>query len=563
MKSKRRKKTFPCTPEHILSDPLFNKGTAFTAEERDRLQLDGLIPYHISTLEEQVQRRYQNFKAQTSDLTKHLFLSALHNRNEVLFYRLVSEHITEMLPYIYTPTVGDVSLHYSYLYTEPRGIYLSYPQRDKIEEIINNISRDKIDVIVVTDGERILGLGDLGTGGMAIPVGKLTLYTLFGGIHPGHTLPIMLDVGTNNPTLLNDPLYIGWRKPRISGKEYDTFVDRFVKAIKKRFPKVLLQWEDFGREHAQPLLEKYRHQICSFNDDIQGTASVALAALLTAIKMNRADLHQQRIVIFGGGSAGLGIAHHFLGAMIDAGISKEKALQEIYIIDIHGLVHQGLSEIPPHQKLFARSKKDLSKWKISTKFKISLLDVVKEVRPTVLIGVSAQGGAFTEEVITAMAEYVERPIIFPLSNPTSKCEAHPADLLQWTKGKAIIATGSPFEEVSYGGKKIPIAQCNNVYIFPGVGLGVIACKAKEVSETMFYKAAEILSKYSPMLHAPQGTLFPSFEKLISISREIALVVVKVAQDEGLSEKTDEKTRKKMVDAAMWHPHYPDYTKAKA
>jgi malate dehydrogenase (oxaloacetate-decarboxylating) len=554
----KRKKGPVCNPEHILSDPLLNKGTAFTSKERDLLKLNGLLPYHISTLEEQVQRRYQNFKAQTTELTKHLFLSALHNRNEVLFYRLVSEHITEMLPYIYTPTVGDVSLHYSYLYTEPRGIYLSYPNRDKIEEIIDSISRSEIDVIVVTDGERILGLGDLGTGGMAIPVGKLTLYTLFGGIHPGRTLPIMLDVGTNNQTLLHDPLYIGWRQPRISGKEYDSFVDRFVRAIKKRFPKVLLQWEDFGRDHAHPLLEKYRHKICSFNDDIQGTASVALAALLTAIKMNHTDLHQQRIVIFGGGSAGIGIANHFLGAMIAAGIPKEKALQEIYVIDIHGLVHQGLSDIPPHQRLFARSQKDISKWKVSNRSLITLLDVVKEVRPTVLIGVSAQGGAFTEEVITAMAKFVERPIIFPLSNPTSKCEAHPADLLQWTKGKAIIATGSPFEEISYSGKKIAIAQCNNVYIFPGIGLGIIACKAKEVSETMFYKAAEILSEYSPMLHAPQGTLFPSFEKLATISREIALAVVKVAQDEGLSPKTDEKTRKKMVDAAIWHPHYPSY-----
>jgi malate dehydrogenase (oxaloacetate-decarboxylating) len=559
MKSKPRqkphKKIRPCKPEHILTDPLLNKGTAFTHKERDHLKLNGLIPYHVSTLEEQVQRRYQNFKAQTTDLTRHLFLSALYNRNEVLFYKLVSEHITEMLPYIYTPTVGDVSLHYSYLYTEPRGIYLTYPQKDKIEEIINHISRDEIDVIVVTDGERILGLGDLGTGGMAIPVGKLTLYTLFGGIHPARTLPIMLDVGTNNPTLLNDPLYIGWREKRISGKKYDAFVDRFVKAIKKRFPKVLLQWEDFGREHAQPLLDKYRRQICSFNDDIQGTASVALASLLTAIKMNRAKLHQQRIVIFGGGSAGIGIANHFLGAMIAAGITKEKALQEIYVIDIHGLVHQGLPEIPPHQKPFARPKHEVSSWRVANKLQITLLDVVKEVRPTVLIGVSAQPGVFNEEVITTMAKFVERPIVFPLSNPTSKCEAHPADLLQWTKGKAIIATGSPFEEVRYKGRRFPIAQCNNVYIYPGIGLGVIACKAKEVSETMFYRAAEILSKHSPMLKAPHGTLFPSFEKLSEISREIALAVVKVAQDEGLSPKTDEKTRKKMVDAAIWQPKY--------
>lgn len=556
MKPRRSKKASACKPQHILRDSLLNKGTAFTSEERDRLSLHGLLPYHVSTLEEQVHRRYQNFKAQTSDLTKHLFLSALHNRNEILFYRLVSEHITEMLPYIYTPTVGDVSLHFSYLYTDPRGIYLAYPHRDKMEKIIENISSDEIDVIVVTDGERILGLGDLGTGGMAIPVGKLTLYTLFGGIHPGRTLPVMLDVGTNNPTLLNDPFYIGWRHPRISGKDYDLFVDRFVKAMKKRFPKVLLQWEDFGRNHAQPLLEKYRHQICSFNDDIQGTASVALAALLTAIKMNQAELHQQRIVIFGGGSAGIGIANHFLGAMKASGISEEKAKKEIYVIDIHGLVHEGLPDIPAHQKPFARPREEVSQWKTSGP--ITLLDVVKEVHPTVLIGVSTQGGAFTQEVITTMAQYVERPIVFPLSNPTSKCEAHPADLLQWTKGKAIIATGSPFEEVFYDGKKVPIAQCNNVYIFPGVGLGVIACKAKEVSETMFYKAAEILSSHSPMLHTPQGTLFPSFEKLPLISQEIALAVIKVAQDEGLAprtDRTDEKACKKMIASTVWHPHY--------
>jgi malate dehydrogenase (oxaloacetate-decarboxylating) len=554
MKRKSRKQ-LSCKPEHILNDPLLNKGMAFTREERKRLKIDGLLPYHVSTLDEQVQRRYQNFKAQSTDLGKYVFLSALHNRNEVLFYRMVSEHITEMLPYIYTPTVGDASVHYSYLFTEPRGIYLSYPNQGQIESIIQNISRDEIDVIVVTDGERILGLGDLGAGGMAIPIGKLTLYTLFGGIHPARTLPIMLDVGTNNSSLLNDPLYIGWRQPRISGKEYDAFVDRFVRAIKKKFPKVLLQWEDFGRDHAGPLLEKYRHKICSFNDDIQGTASVALAALLTAIKMNHAELHQQRIVIFGGGSAGIGIARHFLGAMQTAGISEDKAQQEIYVIDIHGLVHQGQNNIPVHQKPFARSKAEVSKWKVKDRSNITLLEVIKEVRPTVLIGVSTQGGAFTEEAITSMARYVERPIIFPLSNPTSKCEADPSDLLEWTKGKAIIATGSPFEEVSYAGKKVSIAQCNNVYIFPGVGLGVIACHAKEVSETIFYKAAEILSAYSPMLKAPQGTLFPSFEKLVEISREIALGVVKVAQDEGLSPKTDAKARQKMVDAAIWRPDY--------
>ena len=543
------------SPDDILRNPLLNKGTAFTDIERDRLKLHGKLPYHVSTIDEQVERRYQNFKAQSSDLSKHLFLSALHNRNEVLFYKLVSQHVAEMLPFIYTPTVGDVSVHYSSLYTDPRGIYLSYPLKDKIEEIIENIEQDEIDVVVVTDGERILGLGDLGTGGMAIPVGKLALYTLFGGVHPSKTLPVMLDVGTNNQTLLNDPLYLGWSHERISGKEYDDFVDVFVKAIKKRYPKVLLQWEDFGRAHAQPLLDKYRKEICSFNDDIQGTASVALAALLTAVKMNHSQLHEQKIVMFGGGSAGIGISHHLTGAMQAAGISEEKARQTIYILDINGLVHQGMPDVPPHQKPFARTKEEIAKWKVANPAHITLAEVVNNVHPTVLIGVSAQPGVFTEEIITTMSRYVERPIIFPLSNPTSKCEGHPADLIQWSKGKAIIATGSPFEDVVYEGKKIPVAQCNNVCIFPGVGLGVIACKAKAVSETMFFKAAEILSLHSPILHAPHETLFPSFQKLPAISREIALAVVKVAQDEGLSPKTDDKKRQQMVDTAFWSPDY--------
>lgn len=540
------------TPDEILNNPLLNKGTAFTDEERSRYKLHGRIPYHVSTIEEQVQRRYENFKVQPSNLSKHLFLSGLHNRNEVLFYRLVSEHISEMLPLIYTPTVGDVSAHYSSLYTDPRGIYLSYPLKDKIDDIIQQIDREEIDVAVVTDGERILGLGDLGTGGMAIPVGKLALYTIFGGIHPAKALPIMLDVGTNNPALLNDPLYLGWSHPRIAGKEYDDFVDHFVKALKKRFPKVLLQWEDFGRTHAQPLLEKYRHEICSFNDDIQGTASVALSALLSAIKMNNSHLHEQRIVIFGGGSAGIGISRHLVGAMTALGISESQARQTIYIFDVHGLVHTGQNEVPPHQRPFARPREEIEKWNVS---RVGLSDVVSHIRPTVMIGVSAQAGVFTEEIIKTMAQYVERPIIFPLSNPTSKCEAHPADVIQWTKGKAILATGSPFEDVMFEGKRMPIAQCNNVYIYPGVGLGVIACKAKQVSETMFYKAAEILSLHSPMLHSLQGNLFPPFEKLSHISREIAYEVIKIAEEEGLTSHLTDKERKRLIDQTFWTPAY--------
>jgi malate dehydrogenase (oxaloacetate-decarboxylating) len=529
-------------PWMILSDPFRNKGTAFTEKERDQYKLFGRLPYHVSTLDEQLERRYSNFKAQTTDLAKHLFLSALHQRNEILFYKLVSEHITEMLPYIYTPTVGDYSVHFSYLYTEPRGLYLSYPHRDRMDEIFANTDQREVDVIVVTDGQRILGLGDLGVGGIAIPVGKLALYTLFGGIHPGRTLPIILDVGTDNPTLLKDPLYLGWRHARITGSEYDSFIEQFVNAIKKKYPKVLLQWEDFGRDHARPLLERYRKQICSFNDDIQGTASVVLAALLAAVQLNHSQLHEQRIVVFGGGSAGVGICEHLVGAMVAAGTAKEKALKTIYIVDIDGLVHTGLPNIPPHQRPYARTDAE----------SMNLLETVKTIHPTVLIGVSAQNGVFNEDVLTAMARYTERPIVFPLSNPTSKCEAHPTDILKWTKGKAIIATGSPFNDVTYQGLTVSIAQCNNVYIFPGVGLGVVACGAKEVTDQMFYKAAEILSHHSPMLKTPSGTLFPHFEQLQEISREIAIGVIEVAQEEGQIPKSNPS---QLVDATVWTPKY--------
>ncbi len=534
-------------PWKILSDPFRNKGSAFTEKERDRYHLHGKLPYHVSTLEEQVQRRYLNFKAQTTDLAKHLFLSALKHRNEILFYKLVSDHITEMLPLIYTPTIGDYSVHFSYLYTEPQGLYLAYPHRDRMEEIFSHIDQKEIDVIVVTDGQRILGLGDLGTGGIAISVGKLTLYTLFGGIRPGRTLPIVLDVGTDNPLLLNDPLYLGWRHTRIRGKDYDAFVDQFIQNVLKKYPHVLLQWEDFGKEHARPLLEKYRKKICSFNDDMQGTASVVLAALYAATRANRTQLHEQKIVVFGGGTAGIGICEHLVGALLTAGVSKEQALKSIYIVDVEGLVHTGLTHIPPHQRPFACTLQE-----IPPNQKVSLLQTIQTIHPTVLIGVSAQYNAFNEEVVSTMARFTERPIILPLSNPMSKSEAHPNDILKWTQGKAIIATGSPFTDVSYQGRPVSIAQCNNVFIYPGMGLGVVACKAKEVSEKMFYRAAEVLSAHSPLLNSPTGPLFPPFERLREISREIAIGVIEAAQEEGLAIKKDPQA---LVDATIWTPSY--------
>jgi len=543
-------------PRTILNNPLLNKGTAFTQKERDAFGLHGFLPYHISTLAEQVERRYLNFKEKPDDLSKYLFLTALQNRNEVLFYSLVFEHISEMLPLIYTPTVGAASVHHSLLYTQYRGLYLSYPLKDRVEAIVQNYPQNEIDVIVVTDGERILGLGDLGSGGMAIPVGKLALYTLFGGIHPERTLPVMLDVGTNNEALLKDPLYLGWQNKRISGKEYDEFVDIFVRAVKKRYPNVLLQWEDFGRDHAQPLLDRYRNEICSFNDDIQGTAAVVLAAIYAAVKKTQSCLQDQKIVIYGAGSAGVGIANMILGAIKEK-VPEEAARLAFYMIDIGGLVHSGQGQVLPQHKLFARSAEEVAAWKVKDKEHISLSDVVQNVRPTVLIGVSTHTGAFTEEIVRTMAKYVEYPAIFPLSNPTSKCEAHPSDLIQWTKGKAIIATGSPFDPVSYQGRTYPIAQCNNVSIFPGIGLGVIAGKARAVTEKMFYKASEILSEHSPLLREPFGGLFPPFETLREISRKIAVAVVLDAMSENLSRLPSNASAEAAVDSAMWSPAYQD------
>lgn len=528
---------------HLLCDPLRNKGTAFTMQERDLLGLHGLLPAHVSTIEEQVRRRYHNFQQQADSLAKHVFLSSLQQRNEILFYRLVLEHISEMLPYIYTPTVGDISLSYSLLYRESRGAYISFPLCHKMEEMIDNLPYDRIDVIVVTDGERILGLGDLGVGGMAIPVGKLALYTLFGGIHPARTLPVLLDVGTNNPELLGDPCYLGWQHERIREEAYDDFIERFVKAIHRRYPNALLQWEDFGKLNARRLLDRYRERICSFNDDIQGTAAVTVAAILSAVKRTNSSLREQRIAVLGGGSAGIGICQALLRAMVQEGMVLEEAKKRFYVVDIDGLIHTRLATAHPHQMEFAQD--------IAERPSLSLLEVIEYAHPTILIGVSTRRGAFTEEVVKRMAKFVECPIIFPLTNPSSLSEADPADLIRWTQGKAVVATGSPFPPVAHEGKQIPIAQCNNVYIFPGVGLGVIASGATRVSEQMFWRAAKILSE-----HAPAPHLFPPFEALRGVTKQIALGVAQVACEEGIAQLKDPRQIAQRVEEQSWFPEYP-------
>lgn len=539
----------------VLDNPLWNKGTAFTQAERDELELNGLLPPKISRVEDQIQRSYLHFSQKRTPLEKYESLIGLLSRNELLFYQFIARYPAEVLPIIYTPTVGDAAIQYSRIYFHQRGLYLSYPLKDQIDRIIQSYPQEEVDVIVVTDGERILGLGDLGIGGMAIPIGKLILYTLFGGIHPARTLPIILDVGTNNESLLNDDLYLGWKEKRLTGAKYDEFVEVFVRAIRKRYPKALLQWEDFGKNNAWRLLDRYRHKILSFNDDIQGTAAVTLAAILSALNATKKKLKEQKIVLFGGGSAGIGIADMLISELIAEGLSLEEARAKIYVIDIDGLIHFSSKHVTEMQKPYVQLQAALKSWKIHSDH-ISLLDVIVNAHPTILIGVSAQGGAFNQQIIEEMARNTERPIILPLSNPTSKAECTPEQAIEWTRGHAIVATGSPFPPVEYQGKTYHISQCNNVYIFPGLGLGALGSGAKEITEGMFLEAARTLAKFSPAIKDPTASLFPSIEEARSVSHKIALAVAKKAAEEGVATVSD---IKKGVEAHIWEPKYPVYT----
>ena len=533
------------TGQLLLDNPLFNKGSAFPEDERREFGLLGLLPLHCSTIEEQLARTYENYRRKESDLERYVFLMALQDRNETLFYRLVQEHISEMMPIIYTPTVGDGCRQYSHVFRRPRGLYISYPYRHQIPALLDNTPSESVEVMVVTDGERILGLGDLGVGGMGIPIGKLSLYSVCAGIHPAATLPIMLDVGTDNEELRNDPLYLGWRHARVRGEEYDDFIEAFVEAVKQKFPRVLLQWEDFSKHNAARLLERYRDRLCTFNDDIQGTGAVTVAGLLAAMKLLHSELDEQRILILGAGSSAIGICDQIVAAMIHAGSTEGKAKQQVWLVDSKGLVHDGRSDLESTKKKYARPAGASG---------LTFFDVVKNVHPTILIGTSGQHGAFTEEIVREMARHVERPVIFPLSNPTSKSEATPADLLKWTDGRALVATGSPFPPVNHDGRLIRIGQCNNAFIFPGVGLGVIASGARRVTDAMFSAAARVLSEFSPALNNSDDALFPSLDCVREISYQVALAVGTEALRAGLTPTTLD-SLKRAVANKMWTPHY--------
>lgn len=545
--------------QEILNTSLLNKGTAFTQEERNELGLNGLLPPQISSIEQQIKRSYLNLTQKRTPLEKYEALVGLLSRNELLFYQFVARYPAEILPIIYTPTVGDAAMQYSRSYFHQRGLYLSYLLKDRLDEVLANYPQSEVDVIVVTDGERILGLGDQGIGGMTIPIGKLSLYTLFGGIHPARTLPIILDVGTNNQSLLQDELYLGWHHTRLSGSEYDDFVDRFVKAIHKRYPKVLLQWEDFGKDNARKLLDRYRDQLLSFNDDIQGTAAVTVGALLAAIKVTKQKLTDQRIAILGGGSAGTGIADTIVAALMAEGLSKEEACRRIYLIDIDGLLHFSSKQVYEAQSPYVQPQSALKNWKVNAEH-ITLFDVVANAHPTILIGVCAHGGAFTKEIIEEMARHTPQPIIFPLSNPTSKSECTAEEAIQWTQGKAILATGSPFPPFVFQGKTHKIGQCNNVYIFPGVGLGALAAQATKITDGMFLEAARILATFSPAIKDPNASLFPTIEQVRAVSRQIALAVAKKACEEKVAQCSLSEIEKG-IEAHVWDPHYPKYVKA--
>lgn len=539
----------------LLENPIFNKGSAFSRDERDALGLRGLLPGGIGSLADQIDRRYGEFREKPNNLEKYIFLTSLQDRNETLFYALLHEHIEEMTPIVYTPTVGEACRRYSVIFRRPRGLYFSSDHVDQMDEIFANRLFREVDVAVVTDGERVLGLGDLGVGGMGIPVGKLSLYTLCGGIHPARTLPIYLDVGTDNAELLADPHYLGARHPRMRSDDYLAFVDKFVDSFRRNLPDALLQWEDFAITNARKLVDRHRERVRSFNDDVEGTAAVALAAIYAGSARSGVPFRDQRIVILGAGSAGTGIADLIVAGLRSEGLSRKEALDRVWLVDKNGLLVESMKNLHPFQSPYQKANARVIEWKREGD-SIPLIEVVERVRPTVLIGVSGRAGGFDERVIRATARGVDRPVVLPMSNPTVKSEATPADLIEWTEGKAIVATGSPFDDVSYRGNRYKISQCNNSYIFPGVGLGIVATRAVSVNEGFFLAAARALAKTSPPApEDPGAPLFPGLSSIRSISYEIAVAVANEATRQGLVPRASEDELRSRIAQSQWIPVY--------
>jgi malate dehydrogenase (oxaloacetate-decarboxylating)(NADP+) len=540
----QEKQTIP-TGVELLHDPLLNHGTAFTKEEREKLGLKGLLPYQVIPQTKQVERILENFNRKPNDLEKYILLIGLQDRNENLFYRVVMENLDTMMPIIYTPTVGQACQEYAHIYRRPRGMFITVKDKGNIANILKNWPHADVRAIVVTDGERILGLGDLGANGMGIPVGKLSLYTACAGIHPATTLPITLDVGTNNEALINDPFYIGIKEPRLRGEAYDELVEEFVMAVQEQFPHALLQFEDFANTNAFRLLEKYRNRICTFNDDVQGTASVTLAGIYSALRLTGGQLKDQKILFLGAGEAGIGIADLIVSGMMEEGITEEEARAQCWFVDSHGLVVKSRTDLAHHKLPYAHEHEPMT----------DLLTAVEALKPTALIGVSGQPRTFTQEIVERMAEYNEKPMVFALSNPTSKAECTAEEAYTWSNGRAIFASGSPFDPVTYNGKTYVPGQGNNSYIFPGVGLGVIAVAAKRVTDEMFMTAAKTLALQVSETDLDMGRIYPPLQDIRKVSSTIAVAVAEVAYKRGLATTPRPDDLLAHVKAHMFNPIY--------
>ncbi|VAX24931.1 NAD-dependent malic enzyme [hydrothermal vent metagenome] len=546
----------------ILHNPLLNKGTAFTADERKEFGLNGLLPPHVSTQEEQLNRVYENFLSKPNNIERYVFLRALQDRNETLFYMLVSSHLDEMTPVIYTPTVGEAVQAGSHIYRHTRGLYVSPENVDMMDNMAKCLPSQDIDVIVVTDNQGILGIGDQGVGGMGIPIGKLSLYTLGAGIAPSACLPICLDVGTDNEALLDDPLYLGQKQRRLDGDQYNEFIDSFVSQIKKLYPKVLLQWEDFSKQNAFSNLDRYREKILSFNDDIQGTGAVALAGILGAMKVKGEKFDHQRYCVFGAGAGGIGVARQILNALTTAGLSLKEAKNKIMVVDSRGLITVGRDGMEEYKASLATDRDFVKEWNVENPDRITLEEVIVNGGITVLLGLSGQPGRFTKRIAEAMAQNTPMPVIFPLSNPTSKVEAQPKDIYEWTKGRAIVATGSPFADVSFEGRTYRIGQGNNVFIFPGVGLGALAAGAEIITDRMFTAAAHRLSDFTPSDYRETHCVFPRVAELADVSRKVALAVFEAAVEEGVATVSKDIDPNEAIERRFWKPEYSIYRRSK-
>jgi malate dehydrogenase (oxaloacetate-decarboxylating) len=544
--------------QRIMNNPLLNKGLAFSFAERMNLGLDGFLRERELSIEEQVERTYAMYVQKPNDLEKYIFLQAVLNRNETIFYNMLRKYLKEMLPIVYTPTVGQACLSMSHILRKFRGIYLSPYNIRNIDTIFQNLELPEVHLIVVTDGERILGLGDLGSDGMGIPVGKINLYVAAGGLNPATCLPISLDVGTNNERLLKDPGYLGVKKPRLSGSEYDDFLEKFVLGVKRNFPNALLQWEDFAKHKAFTLMERYRKRILSFNDDIQGTGATALSALYSAMKIKKSKFQNERFVVVGMGQAGAGVCYNLYNALLQEGLNDDEIRRHIFAVDVNGLIVDDMDSIETQMVGFAQKREDIKDWNVKNPDNINLKEVVENSQATVLVGVTAKAGLFDDEILAMMAEHTERPVLFALSNPTANSECTPDNVYKHTKGKGLMATGSPFAPIEGEYGTMFISQSNNMYIFPGVGLGALISRTPYITHKMFLAASSALSDLVTDEELSVGKLLPDLNNVLEISAHIALAVAKEARDSGLGKRVSDDRLEEQIRKAQWDGRYYPY-----